>query len=90
MKTSVKKLIAITESYPPKITAFALNNACAQLIMVSGRYEHLRKGVNKNAAKLAADFLAESETFFAISEQQENGEKEAEETHSTNEDQVAS
>ncbi len=75
MKTPVKKLIAITDSHSSKITAFALYNACSQLIMTSDRYDHLRKNVNKNAVKLAAELLAESETFFSLSEQQENDTK---------------
>ncbi len=75
MKTTAKKLVTITESYPANITAFALNNACTQLILSSDRYEHLRKGVNKNAIKLAEEFLSESKTFFEMSAELESEEK---------------
>ncbi len=78
-KTSVTKLIAITDSYPSKITAFALYSACTQLIMTSERYDHLRKEVDKNAAKLAAELLEESNTFFSLSEQKEDAEETEEE-----------
>ncbi len=90
MKTPVKKLIAITESYPPNITAFALYNACSQLIMVSERYEHLRKNVNKNAVNMAAELLSESETFFTLSKQQAEGKQDQEETPETAEEEKTS
>jgi hypothetical protein len=78
-QATVKKLIAITESYTPKISAFALYNACAQLIEVSPRYEHLRRNTQSNAAKLAAELLAESDKFFTIKKEMEEEEQKEEE-----------
>ncbi len=75
-QTHVKRLIAITESYTPQISAFALYNACAQLIEVSPRYDHLRRNPQKNAAKLAAELLAESEKFFTIQKEMEEEQSE--------------
>lgn len=73
-QTTVKKLISITKSYSPDVAAFALFNACLQLIEFSPRYEHLRRNPQKNAAKLAADLLAESDKFFSIKAEMEKEE----------------
>ncbi len=88
--TSVTRLIAITESYTPKTTAFALYNACTQLILTSQRYDHLRNGVEENAAKLAADLLSESDTFFKMNAEQADNEQQDDENASLEIDSTAS